>query len=101
MKRLFPFIFSLIIMAYCSGASSAAAASPRENERLQQGKITKNEAEHLTLKKFPGAAIRSCKLTHATGHSVWVLDLVEAGAHNVISVQVDGLSGKIMSAEKP
>jgi uncharacterized membrane protein YkoI len=91
MKRLF-----FLVIAVALAASSLTAASSRENERLREGKITKNEAEHLVLAKFPGATIKKCVLTPAKGHSVWVLDVVKAGAHDITKVQVDGLSGKIL-----
>jgi uncharacterized membrane protein YkoI len=95
MKRSFHFVFS-IVTACTFAVSSISAASSRENERLREGKITKNEAEHLVLKKFPGATIKRCELTRGKDHSVWVLDVVKAGAHDPIKVQVDGLTGKIL-----
>ncbi len=73
-----------------------AAGTARENKRLQEGKITKNEAEHLVLRKFPGAKIRKCELKTSNGHGIWVLDLVKAGANTPSKVQVDGRSGKML-----
>jgi hypothetical protein len=95
MKRLFSFTFSLVI-AGTLAVSSLSAASSRENERLLEGKITKNEAEHLVLAKFPGATIKKCVLTPGKEHSVWVLDVIKPGTHDTTKVQVDGLSGKIL-----
>ena len=76
-------------------ATCVVSAETRENQRLQEGKITKNEAEHLVLNQFPGATIKKCELTKGKDHSVWVLDVMKAGAHDVTKVQVDGLTGKI------
>lgn len=89
--------YRLLAIALVSifAAIGAVSAETREQQRLQEGKITKNEAEHLVLNKFPGATIKKCELTKGKDHSVWVLDVVKAGAHDVTKVQVDGLTGKI------
>ncbi|MBA2585938.1 MAG: hypothetical protein H0U99_05580 [Chthoniobacterales bacterium] len=94
MKRSFHFVFSIVI-ACAFAVSSMNAASSRENKRLQEGKITKIEAQHLVLTKFPGATIKKCELTRGKDHSVWILDVVKAGAHDATKVQVEGRSGAI------
>ena len=71
------------------------SAETRENQRLQEGKITKNEAQHLVLKQFPGAVIKNCELKTTKGHSIWVVSFMKAGDKTVAKVQVDGLTGKI------
>lgn len=73
-----------------------AAGTAQENERLQSGKITKNQAEHLVLAKYPGAKIKKCVLTKGKGHSIWVVDMVKTGTSEISQVKVDGLSGKIL-----
>lgn len=95
MKRAPNFIFAIII-ACTFAAGSVSAASSRENKRLQEGKITKNEAEHLVLRKFPGATIKKCELTRRTDHSIWVLEVIKAGAKDATRLEVDGRSGKIL-----
>lgn len=70
-------------------------AESREAKRIQQGKITKNEAQHLVLKKFPKAKILKCELKLNGNHSVWMVELVRAGDQQPSKLQVDGSSGKI------
>ncbi len=85
------------VFAVCTFAfSSPSAASSRESQRLQEGKITKNQAQHLVLKKFPGATIKKCDLTTAKDQSVWVLHVLKPGAQEATEVRVDGRSGKIL-----
>ncbi len=95
MKRSLPFLLALLL-SWSALPSAHAAGSARENKRLQEGKITNNEAEHVVLQKFPGAKVKKCILTQAQGHGVWMLDLVKAGSRQTTKVQVDGLSGKIL-----
>lgn len=95
MKRSSIFLLSIVTVATFA-TSSASSAATRETRRLDAGKITKNEAQHLVLKHNPGARIQNCRLTGAKGHSVWVVDFMAAGSNKATTVRVDGRSGKIM-----
>lgn len=94
MKRSFS--FGCVVALFCSFAvASVNAEGARENKRLQQGKITKNEAQHLVLKKFPGATINKCELKTGKDGANWSVDLIKAGSKEVTHLQVDGRSGQI------
>ena len=93
MKQSRRFFFALLLCTLA--ASPLNAAENREARRIHQGKITKNEAQHLALKKFPGATVKKCELTSGRDHSVWVMDVVKAGSKTVTKIEVDGLSGKV------
>lgn len=89
---------SLIVFVGLASAFTIAplsAATSREDKRLQRGVITKNEAQHLVLKKYPGAKINHCELKKTDGHSVWSIDVTPAGAQKATTVQIDGRSGKM------
>ncbi|MDQ6862083.1 MAG: hypothetical protein M3032_13140 [Verrucomicrobiota bacterium] len=72
-----------------------AAGSARENERLQSGKITRNEAQHIVLKKYPGAEIKKCELKHGKEHSYFAVELRQSGSKSDTKLQVDGRTGQI------
>ncbi len=96
MKRSLSFLFALIVSLNAVVPSMNAAGTARENKRLQEGKITKNEAEHIVLQKFPGAKVTKCELNTSKGHGIWVLEVTKAGANTASKVQVDGRSGKML-----
>ena len=83
-------VMSLVLFSHFAGAGA------RENARLQEGKITKNEAQHLVLKEFPGATIKQCVLAKGGEHSVWNIDLIKPGSNTVTKVKVDGESGQLI-----
>ncbi len=94
MKPSAPCVLSFVLV--CAFAvSSLSAAETRESKRLRQGKITKNEAQHLVMKKFPGARIKKCELKSGNSHSVWVIEMVKAGDRGATKAEVDGRSGKV------
>ena len=95
MKQSFRFILSLIVAGSLT-ASVFGQMTDREFERLDQGKITKNQAQHFVLKKFPGASIKKCELRRGKKGSVWAVELVKPGEKTVTKVEVDGGSGKIL-----
>lgn len=95
MKNSFYHLLAVALVSIFA-ATGILFAGSRENQRLQEGKITKNEAQHLVLKQFPDATIKSCELKTANGHSVWVVSLIKANDKTVAQVQVDGVTGKIL-----
>ncbi len=84
----------LVVVVLCVFASFTRAGA-RENQRLQNGKITKNEAQHLILQKFPRATVKSCQMKQEKGHTVWEVTFVKANESAPISVKVDGKTGAI------
>ena len=93
MKQSSRLILSLIVAGSLS-ATAFGQMSKREFERLDQGKITKAQAQHLVLREFPHASIKKCELRRGKEHSVWAVELVKANEKTVTKVEVDGRSGK-------
>lgn len=69
------------------------AESPRNP--LGSAKITKNEAEHIALRKYPGARVTAAKLETVHGHLVWSLELATTNDGKK-PVAVDALSGRMV-----
>ena len=95
MKHLSRLVLALVLFASIP-LSALAQMSEREFERIDQGKITKNQAQHFALKKFPRATIKKCELRPGKEHSVWAVELVKQGEKNVTKLQIDGRTGKIL-----
>lgn len=95
MKHSSHLLLALVLFSSIT-ASAFAQMSEREFERIDQGKITKNQAQHFALKKFPRATIKKCELRTGKKNSVWAVELVKQGEKNVTKLQVDGRTGKIL-----
>jgi len=73
-------------------------ASPRE---AQGGvKITRNEAQHLALKRFPGGQVKAVKLEKVEGKLVWSMAIAKPKSKALTAVAVDAMTGRIASVEK-
>ncbi len=70
---------------------SLLGASPRHPKGA---KITKNEAEHIALKHYPGARVTAAKLETVRGILVWSIEIAPSNAQPVV-VAVDARTGRV------
>ena len=61
--------------------------------------ITKNEAEHIALKPYPGARVTAAKLERGRGTLVWLIEITGSNAKRV-AVTVDAKTGRILPGRK-
>ncbi len=66
---------------------------------LAQAKITEDSARALALAKVPHATVKEVELEQEHGSLVWSFDLAVAGKRGIEEVNVDALTGKIVSVE--
>ena len=77
-----------------------AAAKDKEDARLAaKAKITKAAAEKTALAKVPDGKVKEVELEEENGKLVWSFDLSRPGTKNITEVQVDAITGKIVSVE--
>ena len=93
----------LTFLAACVLLLVSSPLSANSPDSKGKAKITKNEAEHLALKRFPGARVTSARLDTVQGKLVWSLQLVEESAKPPRQVAIDAMTGRISSpaGEKP
>jgi uncharacterized membrane protein YkoI len=89
-------LLSMLTITILLAISPLYSAETRENRRLKAGKITKNQAQHLVLKEYPGAHIKSCELKQVHGQSVWLVSFHKSNDKTLTTVRVDGNTGKIL-----
>ncbi len=82
--------FAAFSVLLCSSTLQASPLDPKGG-----AKITKNEAEHIALKRFPGAHVTWSKLETEDGKLVWSLELAGPAQH----VAVDAMTGHIAIAD--
>ena len=90
-------LISLALLALLC-AIAPLGASPEDSAR--HAKITKNEAEHIALKRFPGARVTAAKLETVGGKLVWSIQIVPEKEAPARRVEVDATTGRISGAEK-
>jgi len=77
---------------------SFVCASPIE----QQGgaKITRNEAEHIALARYPDARVTAAKLEPVQGNLVWSIEMARPKSKKITEVAVDAMTGRLATVKK-
>jgi hypothetical protein len=96
LSRFIRAAFAVVVALLISFAPTASlkAQGRGETEKLLHGKMTKNEAQHLVLKKYPGATIKQCELKKSGERSLWEVQFTNAGESDVQIARVDDRTGK-------
>ncbi|GAC1607081.1 MAG: hypothetical protein NVS3B2_15640 [Ramlibacter sp.] len=94
MKFLPRILAALIASAAVASASDAICAVPTE------AKVTQREASATALAKIPRGVIKSAELEKENGRLVWSFDVAQPAVRGVTEIQVDAITGKIVSIKK-
>lgn len=97
--------FSVIVVALGLGLSAplVSAAGGSQDALKAQAKVTETDARATALAKVPGGTVQSAELENEHGKLVWSFDIKDSRSPNVIEVQVDAKTGRVVSkkAESP
>lgn len=95
MKKFANLTLSIAVALVLAGSSALAQPKKADANQAAHGKITKNEAQHLVLTKYPAANIKNCELKTVNGASVWIVSFTMTGGNVPQRVQVDEQTGKL------
>jgi uncharacterized membrane protein YkoI len=65
-----------------------------------EAKVSKVDAEKTALARVPNGAIQHGELEKEHGKLVWSFDIASPGSTDVTEVQVDAVTGEVVSVEK-
>ncbi len=85
----------LIFLAVFSSLLSCAVLTASPLDPKGNAKITKNEAEHIALKGYPGARVTAANLQKMDGKLVWLIAIAQPDAQPIAPVAVDAMTGRI------
>jgi uncharacterized membrane protein YkoI len=86
-------IFFSTALSLALSVSLVAAAPVTAKE---SAKITKNEAEHIALRRHSGARVTSARLETIGSQLVWSIQMASHNGKHVSHVSVDAMSGQIV-----
>jgi len=78
---------------------TSRAAGPVPADLAAQAKITREQASATALAKVPKGVVKSAELEKEHGRLVWSFDIARPSTPGVTEIQVDAVSGKIVSME--
>src|SRR5258708_2581250 len=102
MKR-FNLICSLLVLGtagFVAGCASEGHERHESQAQLQaEAKVSKADAEKLALAQVPNGTIKEGELEREKGKLIWSFDITIPGSKNIKEVNVDAMTGKIVSVE--
>ena len=94
------YLLSLTIGAFLVlGLTGCATHQQTEAELSAQAKVSRAVAERTALMKVPGGTVKEGELEREHGKLIWPFDIASAGSSGVTEVQVDAVTGAVVSVE--
>lgn len=81
-------------------SASAFAAEPWQDTLRTQAKVTQAQATATALARVPGGKVESAELEREHGKLIWSFDLVQPRVKGVTEIQVDAVSGVVVSQKQ-
>ena len=93
--------YALLICAVVAGGLTGCATEKGKEADLQaQAKVSRAEAEKIALAKVPSGTIKEGEIEKEKGKIIWSFDIATPGTADITEVNVDAISGEIVSIEK-
>ena len=91
-----------VISAFAAALLAGCATEEMDSETtLQaQAKISKETAEQTALAKVPGGTIKEAEIEKEHGKLIWSFDITTPGSKDVTEVNIDAMTGDVVSVEK-
>jgi uncharacterized membrane protein YkoI len=89
----------VISLGVVLGLTGWISAAPSESELMKQAKIDKKHAEKIALSQVLNGRFVSEEIEQENGKLVWSFDIAKTGTKNITEVQVDAVTGKIVSTK--
>jgi hypothetical protein len=98
MRRIKNLVGSFAFIAALS-LSRLVFGAPSEAELIKEAKISKGQAEKIAISKVPRGVIKSGEIEREHGNLIWSFDISRPQSSNITEVQIDAMSGKIVSTQ--
>jgi uncharacterized membrane protein YkoI len=94
------FAVALVAAALALGLTHSFAGDRGQGALKAQARISEAQATQTALAQVPNAVVRSSELERANGQLVWSLNLTQPSVPGKTEVQIDAISGQVVSVKK-
>jgi hypothetical protein len=81
------------------GLLGCATEEKNEAKLQAEAKVSRADAEKAALAKVPGGTIKEGELEKEKGKLIWSFDISTPGSSDIKEVQVDAITGQVLSVE--
>ena len=90
----------MMLLSMLSAGLVGCATEEKKEAKLQaEAKVTRADAEKTALSKAPGGTIKEGELEKEKGKLIWSFDIAVPGSTDIKEVQVDAITGEVVSVE--
>jgi hypothetical protein len=94
-------ICSLLSLTLVAGGIAGCATKEQKQAKLQsEAKISRADAEKIALAKAPGGTIKEGEIEKEKGKLIWSFDIATPGTSDITEVNVDAITGEVVSVDK-
>ncbi|PYJ82866.1 MAG: hypothetical protein DME22_17225 [Verrucomicrobia bacterium] len=98
LKTILPCLFTCVLAI---GLLDAPLLAKDKKSKLEaKAKISKKEAGKIALAKVPHGKIKEAELEEENGKLVWSFDIATPHSKDITEVQVNAITGEVVSLEK-
>ena len=98
--KLKSILCSLLALGLVIGTVTTVVAADKKSKLEAKAKISKAAAQKTALAKVPGGKVKDAELEEENGKLVWSFDIATAGSKDITEVQVDAVTGEVVSVAK-
>ncbi len=89
-----------VLLLFVLMAALAFAQKSGQADLEKQAKITKEQATKTALARVPNGTIKEAELEKEKGKLVWSFDIARPNTKDITEVQVDAITGSVVSVTK-
>ena len=91
---------SVVAAAIAALGAAGCASEQQEQAELQaQAKISKEQAQQTAVAKVPNGTMKDSELEKEKGKLIWSFEFTTPDSKNITEVNVDALTGDVVSLE--
>lgn len=90
----------LVAALFMAGVIGCKTEQQEQAELQTQARINKDQAQQIALAKAPGATVKEGELEKEKGKLIWSFDLGTADSKDITEVNVDAITGDVISVEQ-
>lgn len=89
-----------LAVALLAGCATEKHEHHREAKLQAEAKISKEDATRTALAQVPNGIVKEAELEKEHGKLIWSFDIATPGTQEITEVNVDAISGQVVSTEK-
>ena len=91
---------SVLTGCACWGKCEKHHKEAKQARLMAQARISRADAEKTALAKVPGGTVKEGELEKEKGRLIWSFDLTTPDTKDITEVNVDAITGDVVSVEK-